>query len=667
MTIDFFNFNVLTASTTPISIDIAHTYDGLDNTVVASGSGTLRWSDPNTWGGSLPKAGKAVIIPQGVTVLLDTSTPNLAGVTVAGSLIVSEKHGDINATADWLWVDEGNFQVGTVADPYDQAKFTLTLDGANEDVNGMGYGGRFLLATGGTVEMQGNTAKSWTTLEQTVQPGSSKITIANATGWKPGDQILIAPSGVKAFEGETRTITNIQAQTLNGKSVAQLTLDRPLSYGHYGQVDTIDGKLLDMRAEVALLNRSIKIQGSEDSETTKFGFHGEFAEGAIARLENVEFYRGGQLGQKGRYPVHFHHLDDAAGSYIKNSVVHNSFHRGIVLHGTSNLNVDSNVVYNVFSHAYIFSEDGNEWNNSFTNNLGVLAKSIPQDKFAFFNQGVSGKSTQAEGRPSIFWGRNYYNPMIGNHAAGAENGSGFHFDIRGGAFYLTQPFLNSTNANIFRDNVAHSNETIDNRLTNYAVTTAGHGLMMELFNGKSSTPIVFENLTSYKNENGGAWLEDKRQVLKNAVLADNSTGIITQRSVIQGGVITSRSKNIFGGVIGSTRQALDGNDMGGGIHILLNAGGPTVRNVSFIDVAKAAFTMHYNTRIDNGASTSGLKLINTAKPVYWAYRSTNTNPGFLSDLDGTLVGKPARIYGPAAVGISLKLFVPEYNAFVLPT
>lgn len=191
--------------------------------------------------------------------------------------------------------------------------------------------------------------------------------------------------------------------------------------------------------------------------------------------------------------------------------------------------------------------------------------------------------------------------------------------------------------------------------------------MMEQFGGKSSTPIVFEGLTSYKNENGGVWMEDQRQVLKNTVLADNSTGVITQKSVIRGGVITSKSKNIFGGIIGSTRKALDGNDMGGGIHTLLNSGGPTVRNVSFVSVAKAAFTMHYNTRIDNGASTSGLKLINTDKPVRWAYRSTNSNPGFLTDLDGTLVGKRAKIYGPAVMGINQEFFVPEYSAFILPT
>src|SRR4051812_27079581 len=37
-----------------------------------------RWSDPATWGGTVPQATTKVVIPEGKTVVLDIDTPNLA-------------------------------------------------------------------------------------------------------------------------------------------------------------------------------------------------------------------------------------------------------------------------------------------------------------------------------------------------------------------------------------------------------------------------------------------------------------------------------------------------------------------------------------------------------------------------------------------------------------
>src|SRR5690606_21882439 len=45
------------------------------------------WSNPSTWaGGAVPAAGGNVTIARGLDVVLDTSTPELAGVTIHGKL-----------------------------------------------------------------------------------------------------------------------------------------------------------------------------------------------------------------------------------------------------------------------------------------------------------------------------------------------------------------------------------------------------------------------------------------------------------------------------------------------------------------------------------------------------------------------------------------------------
>lgn len=50
----------------------------------------LRWSDPLTWGGTIPKSGAYVVVPADKTILLDISPPNLKTLEIAGVLIFSD-------------------------------------------------------------------------------------------------------------------------------------------------------------------------------------------------------------------------------------------------------------------------------------------------------------------------------------------------------------------------------------------------------------------------------------------------------------------------------------------------------------------------------------------------------------------------------------------------
>jgi len=61
------------------------------------------------------------------------------------------------------------------------------------------------------------------------------------------------------------------------------------------------------------------------------------AMGGKVRMSGVELYRMGQRRALRRYPVHFHMMGDARGSYLRDLSIHHSFNRGVTIHGTDNV------------------------------------------------------------------------------------------------------------------------------------------------------------------------------------------------------------------------------------------------------------------------------------------------------------------------------------------
>jgi hypothetical protein len=92
--------------------------------------------------------------------------------------------------------------------------------------------------------------------------------------------------------------------------------------------------------------------------------------GVSGRIENIELTDVGQAFKLGRYPIHFHLAGNVNGSYIKNNAIHNSFNRGITIHGVQHLHLENNVIYKEMGHG-IFIEDGVETGNLIKNNLVV--------------------------------------------------------------------------------------------------------------------------------------------------------------------------------------------------------------------------------------------------------------------------------------------------------
>ena len=85
---------------------------------------------------------------------------------------------------------------------------------------------------------------------------------------------------------------------------------------------------VDMRAEVGLLTRNIKIRGEVKDELDTYGGHVKAYEGfEIFRIEGAELTQMGQKGHKGRYPIHWHMAKevDPLKTYARSNSIHHVF------------------------------------------------------------------------------------------------------------------------------------------------------------------------------------------------------------------------------------------------------------------------------------------------------------------------------------------------------
>lgn len=620
----------------------------------------LRWSDPETWQQAgfrvatcddesctcppmVPIEGKSVTIPHGARVLLDVDTPVLNGVMIHGELIFEDKPG-VGLSAHWVMImGEGSaLRIGSV-DTYFVNNTHITLYGTDRSANLFGTaplhsGNKFIMVMeGGTLAMHGASAQkhSWTQIEGDVFPGDTRLTVAiDSVGWLPGDRIVLAPSGYNPAEAEVLTVTAVDGR--------EIQFQPALQHRRFGRIQTIAGRQVDMRAEIGLLTRNIRVQGAQDSVVEQFGAHVMIMDG-FAAIEGVEFTRTGQRGLQGRYSLHWHWHKNltgerAVGQYVRNSSFHHAFQRAVNIHKTDGVHVVGNVAYHIGNHAYVTSEDGDEEFNVFEDNLGILTIAPSLEHLAFPSGNNQVPSLQNEHRPAVFWGKNPNNTLRGNHAVGGENG--FFFD---GEFMGTSSDNPSivprarvrTEDAIFEDNVAHSNSARtapfeDNIF--YPFFTNGHGIFFRDFTVPNSGNIYMRRFLAYKNSTSGAWLEDPNQIIIDSVMADMQIGVSSDGGAgkVRNSLIVGRTANDVGlhphntvGIFG--REAFHP--------------GFEIEGNTFVNLASGAIFPQKNGEFNIATKIRNNRVINS-RPVGVA----GSFAGRLLDQDGTLIGTDQPTY-----------------------
>lgn len=404
---------------------------GLGLIVSAFGQSGLpdRWSNPATWGGQVPGPGQVVTIPKGKTVFLDTATAPLGGLRIEGALVADDV--DVAITSNYVLVAGGRLQIGTASTPHTRsARITLTGTATSDLPGTAGMGQKLLGVMGGVLDLHGVGGKSWTKLGADVPAGARTITLVEPPGWKAGDRILLATSSRNMNEYDLAVVASVSGSTV--------TLRDPLKFRHLGALRTVGTHVIDMRAEVALLNRNVVVEGDAASEALKIGGHAMFMNGmcpmtanagcqcevearyATVRISGAEFRRMGQLNVTGRYPIHFHLMGDSQGSYVRNTTVHSSIQRGIVLHDVQNVELTGNVVFNTVGHNFVVETEATV-NNTLRGNLALINRQASplQTNRTFVEQN--------DRMPANYWFKSGKNIVDGNHAAGSFN-NGFVYD-----------------------------------------------------------------------------------------------------------------------------------------------------------------------------------------------------------------------------------------------
>src|SRR6202050_3426108 len=501
-----------------------------------------RWSDASTWPDKKVPAKDAVVtIDKDMNVVLDVTPPALRSLTINGKLSFADNK-DLELTTEWVMV-HGELEIGTEAKPHTRkATITLTDNVKDEDMSGTGgtsdRSDRGIMMMGGTLNLHGNRTNSWTKLSKTAEAGSNSIEVLNAAGWRAGDMIVLASTDFDPHEAERRTIAAIRGNTI--------TLDKKLDYMHFGKI-TFD---VDERGEVGMLSRNIVIQASPDADQTLFGGHVMAMLGSKMYVDGVELNRMGQNMHLARYPIHWHLVGDGGqGQYIKNSAIHDTYNRCVTVHGTNFLHVENNVTYNTVGHCF-FLEDGAEHGNQFVHNLAIQVKchtskacaptnlgangenmgSNPLNRATYRAASMSGKDTllPSDNTVTAYWITNPDNVFIDNVAAGSDE-NGFWWSLPEhpqGKFVGTEisktTWPRRTRMAEFRGNVVHSN--YDGFMLDRNINLEGvFGLAGPSHIAKEnpadenskSVESLLENLSAYKNRNGGVWSRGELTVFRN--------------------------------------------------------------------------------------------------------------------------------------------------------
>jgi G8 domain len=389
--------------------------------VTAAVAGENLWSNPATWGGSVPLATDAVTIAAGQTVILDTAAVCLS-LDIAGTL-TTNRNANVSLTAGNINVGgSGKLEIGTEASPFpsnytatitlngsEASRTTRTVSGTTLGFTNNGVGRSLQVQPGGILSLIGQApAVKRTKLNASATNGATTLTLADVTGWKAGDEIAV---GTTDFFGVQTPDKLTLASNASGTSITTTTGVSSARWGALQYVTDAGMSLspgtlttppagaptvLDERAFVAHLSRNIVVQGVNDSAwtTNKFGAHCMFmGRNSLIQLDGVQFRRVGQAGAIGRYPIHWHMMsyDMSAGMnvpsptgtflgavignhYVKNCAVEQSGQRMVVIHGTHGVTCDSNIGFDITGHA-IFLEDGAEQDNVITNNVVMKVRS----------------------------------------------------------------------------------------------------------------------------------------------------------------------------------------------------------------------------------------------------------------------------------------------------
>ena len=287
-----------------------------------------------------------------------------------------------NSLPQWQF---GRLLIGTESSPIACDK-TVTISMTGDDATARaGWGamdgsvavGNKTIASFGRLSLVGcGSATNYITLLNNAAAGSNFIDVEGTvpTDWVVNSQVVVGASGAAETESEVMTISAV--------SGSRITFTTNLAFAHAGSADNavagVTGAYANA-AEVGLLTRNIKIDGTVTSGDSRFGGRVLVASAPMsaifrqghATISNVEFIGMGQYGMTSlrdpRFALAFWGIEDASGmtsssgnhangnayqpagyeigaSYVQNCAFHSLYGVAIGANGANNIVISNNVV-----------------------------------------------------------------------------------------------------------------------------------------------------------------------------------------------------------------------------------------------------------------------------------------------------------------------------------
>uniref|UniRef100_A0A2K6GL63 Fibrocystin n=1 Tax=Propithecus coquereli TaxID=379532 RepID=A0A2K6GL63_PROCO len=420
-----------------------------------------RWSRVHSWFPErVPQDGDNVTVQSGQLLLLDTNTSILNFLHVKGGKLIFMAPGPIELRAHAILVsDGGELRIGSEDKPF-QGKARIQLHGSSHSTSFFPYGVKFLAVRNGTLSLHGSLPEVIVThLRTAAHARDTVLALEDAVDWQPGDEVVII-SG-KDVEGAKPMEEIVTVETVHK---ADLYLRSPLRYSHNFTESSVAGEHHILKVTVALLTRSITIQGNLTSERMELLASCQEADASQGNLQHCLYSTSEKiLGSRDlgarviiqSFPeepsqvqlegVQFRDLGQAfhkhlssltlvgamRDSYVQGCTVWNSFSRGLSICRTVGVKVDSNVFYNILGHALLVGtyveirhisweaipgrkNDWSEQGNIIRNNV-IIGVS-----------GAEGLSNPEMLTPSGIYIRNPTNIIEGNRVCAAGYGYFFH-------------------------------------------------------------------------------------------------------------------------------------------------------------------------------------------------------------------------------------------------
>lgn len=318
----------------------------------------MMWTDPKAWKFDpprIPRENDTVVIDTDMNIIYDVALGDevkLESLEVNGKLTFLDG-ADRELKSHSVWVRAGELNIGSAAAPF-QSKATITLLGDNTQFywsfsDAIEAGNKNFVVTG-NANIYGTPRTSRSRLLETVYRTERKIKVEPLMDWQVGDEIGIAATNTRTMDFD---ICKIKSHVPGDGAIE---CEEDLDGYHFGAFKpTTKDFGVDMRAEVMLLERNVKIRASTDDigEIIKdvwgcrilvadfFEPNRKYRTGNLI-MDNAQVFNCSQK-QTWKSAVKFHGAFKG-NSKISNSVLNTGKGIGVMIQNSVNVELKDNVI-----------------------------------------------------------------------------------------------------------------------------------------------------------------------------------------------------------------------------------------------------------------------------------------------------------------------------------